>query len=200
MLASVDAISTQPLIFSISSLQDSTQIFLSPSQIGLAMHGNSIAVTTISILNAINTIHFPLTGVITITDARAQCISGLNITTGPCSAVARFSLDILGAFDPACPNDVMETSYDGNPVAVEWTSPNIKSLNGTAYSLQTTYEPHARFALGVWKVMYQIRGQDLSQSLKSRVLCEFKVSIHITPRVVIVYLPFDDVCYVIAAA
>ncbi len=176
LIGRIDVIAIEPIYLEIDSLRDSTKTQLSPNQLGLLTEGNDVSIKSDIVLSALDGVQFPIRGFLNITDGRKTCVSDRNITSaGPCTTTIEFTIDIVEAFEPACPTDMTEWSSNGEAVNVTWLAPGLRSLNGTMYALRANIEPSSLFPLGRWAVSYQLPNQDSYQHPQSRPSCDFFV-------------------------
>jgi hypothetical protein len=164
-LATIRASSPLPLTYSLHPLNSSSITF---ADIGLAIKGQQVVLSHLLLQN-LNTVSFPLRGVVRVADNRSYC-SETN-TDGPCVVSIPFSLNI-GQFNPGCPRDVLV--FAPLTANVSWSEPVLALHNLTRLSLQGSVTPGSTFSRGSTQVAYTLP-HDASQLQPTRIGCTFNV-------------------------
>jgi hypothetical protein len=133
---------------------------------------NHMIVMNATLLNNLNSLSFPLSGVVIATDDRTSCKDLGNSNPGPCSIEIPFVLNIAELY-PSCPQDIFLFSPT-NTTTVSWAEPQLRSRNGTLSVISGSVSSGSAFAQGDTTVVYSPL-QDPSQNPATHIQCSFKV-------------------------
>jgi hypothetical protein len=164
-LATIRASSPLSLTYSLHPLDSSSGAF---ADIGLGIKGQQVVLSHLLLQN-LNTVSFPLRGLVRISDTRSYCLE--TITDGPCVVSIPFSLNV-GQFNPACPRDVLV--FAPSTAHVSWSEPKLAMRDLTRLSLQGSATPGSAFSRGSTQVTYALQ-HDPSQLGPTRIGCFFNV-------------------------
>ena len=163
-LATIRASSTLSLTYSLQPLGSSIAF----ADIGLVLDGNQVTLSYLLLKN-LNTVSFPLRGVVRISDNRSYCLE--TNTAGPCVVSIPFSLNV-GQFNPACSRDIFV--FAPSTARVSWNQPRLTMRDLTRLSLTGSVTPGSAFSLGSTQVTYALP-HDPSQLGPTRIGCTFNV-------------------------
>ncbi len=140
-------------------------------QLGIVAVNHTIVMRS-ALLDNLNSLHFPLSGIVTVTDDRTSCKDTGNRIPGPCSIEIPFVLNMAELY-PSCPRDIFLFSPT-NTTSVSWDEPQLRWRNGTLNAINRSASPGSAFAQGDTTVVYSPL-QDPSQNPATRIQCSFKV-------------------------
>ncbi len=164
-LATIRASSPLPLTYALHPLGSSPSTF---ADIGLLLEGQQVVLSHLLLQN-LNTVSFPLRGVVRISDNRSYCLE--TDEYGPCVTDVPFSLNV-GQFNPACPRDIF--AFAPSTANVSWSEPKLAMRDKTRLSLQGSVAPGSAFSRGTTPVSYALP-HDPSQLESTRIGCTFNV-------------------------
>ena len=141
------------------------------NELGIVAVNHTIVMNS-TLLNNLNSLHFPLSGVVTVTDDRTSCKDSGNRDTGPCSIEIPFALNMAELY-PSCPQDIFLFSPT-NTTTVGWKEPRLRWRNGTLSAIAGSVSSGSSFAHNDTIVVYS-PVQDPSQNPATHIQCSFKV-------------------------
>ncbi len=140
-------------------------------QLGIVAVNHTIVMKS-ALLDNLNSLRFPLTGIVTVTDDRTSCKDTGNRIPGPCSIEIPFVLNMAELY-PSCPQDIFLFSPTST-TTVSWDEPQLRWRNGTLSVMSSSVSSGSAFAQGDTTVTYSPL-QDPSQNPATRIQCSFKV-------------------------
>jgi hypothetical protein len=140
-------------------------------ELGIVGVNHTIVVRS-ALLDNLNSLHFPLSGIVIVTDDRTSCKDLGNRIPGPCSIEIPFALNMAELY-PSCPQDIFLFSPT-DTTNVSWTAPQLRWRNGTLSAINGSVSSGSAFAQGDTTVVYSPL-QDPSQHPATRIQCSFKV-------------------------
>ncbi len=140
-------------------------------QLGIVAVNHTIVMRS-ALLDNLNSLRFPLTGIVIVTDDRTSCKDLGNIVPRPCSIEIPFALNMAEQY-PSCPQDIFLFSPT-NTTNVSWAEPRLRWRNGTLSAINGSVSSGSAFAHNDTIVVYS-PVQDPSQNPATRIRCSFKV-------------------------
>ncbi len=141
------------------------------NQLGISVVNHTIVMNA-TLLDNLNSLQFPLSGIVIVTDDRTSCKDLGNSNPGPCSIEIPLVLNMAELY-PSCPQDIFLFSPT-DTTTVSWDEPRLRWRNGTLSAINGSVSSGSAFAQGDTTVVYSPL-QDPSQNPATRIQCSFKV-------------------------
>jgi hypothetical protein len=168
VLASIDVISNATTVMTMrfNGLSD-----IGADELGIVAVNHTIVMRS-ALLDNLNSLRFPLSGIVIVTDGRTSCKDLGNSNPGPCSIEIPFALNMAELY-PSCPQDIFLFSPTDTTI-VNWAEPRLRWRNGTLSAINGSVSSGSAFPYDDTIVVYSPL-QDPSQNPATRIQCSFKV-------------------------
>jgi hypothetical protein len=131
------------------------------------MTGSQVTLSHL-MLSKLNSLQFPLAGLVNISDNRTTC----DGAPGPCQATVYFTLELV-QFETPCPSELLRFTPSEHAV-VEWTAPVVRKLSGASVTMRGSFDPGDSMALGKTLIEYELTMHP-SQLPATYITCNFTV-------------------------
>ncbi len=131
------------------------------------MTGSQVTLSHL-MLSKLNSLQFPLTGQVNVSDNRTTC----DGAPGQCQATVYFTLELV-QFAVPCPSNLLRFTPSEHAV-VEWTVPVVRMLSGASVTMRGSFDPGDNMALGKTLVEYALTMHP-SQLPATYITCNFTV-------------------------